>query len=312
MAAMTDTPDSGTDQATPDQADTAPEWDYYDPDEDTVEDPANEATDDGTTDEYEDPEEDVDEADEGEGEQEDTDEAEEPAAETFKLANGETVTRDELLSGYLRQSDYTRKTTEVSTRRKAVEAEAQHLSGLFESAVDFFTAMVPDPPDDSLAATNPGQHYAQRVAYENGLRAVKHMRDMAGQTRRSTEAMTNDQRREMAAAENAKLAQAIPETATQQGREKFFGAVSEAAQFYGFTEQEMNSTLDSRIFRMAHDAAQWRRSQAKREKAKVKVQSAPNVPPRPAGKGKPAKNREAMQRLNQSGSIRDAMKVDFD
>lgn len=312
MAEMTDTPDPGTDQATPDQADTAPDWDYYDPDEDTVEDPGEEATDDGTTDDDDDPDEDVTETEEDEGEQEDTDEAEEPAAETFTLPNGEAVTRDELLKGYQRQADYTQKTTQVAERRKAVQAEAQHLSGLFEGAVDFFTSMVPDPPDDSLAATNPGQHYAQRVAYENGLRAVQHMRDMAGKTKQSTDALTQDQMREMAAAENAKLAQAIPETATPQGREKFFGAVGEAAQFYGFTEQEMNSTLDSRIFRMAHDAAQWRRSQSKREKAKTKVQNAPNVPARPAGKARPAKNREAMQRLNQSGSIRDAMRVDFD
>lgn len=306
MADMTDTlSQDGTDQATPEHDDTASRWDYFDPDEDTEETPSDEATDGGETDDHEEPG-----YDDETGEEE-TSEDEQSAQETFELANGETVTRDELLSGYLRQSDYTRKTTEVAQHRRAVQAEAQRINGIFESAVDLFTAMVPDPPDDSLARTNPGEHYAKRVAYENGLRAVQHIRDMAGKTQQSSQALTDDQMREIARSENARLQQFVPETATKQGREKFFAAVSEAAQAYGFTSDEMNKTLDSRIFRMAHDAAQWRRHRQAREKARAKVQkAAPAAPAKPGGKAKSG-NREAMARLRKSGSIHDAVKVDW-
>ena len=311
MADMTDTLDeSGTDQATPDQTDTAPEWDYFDPDEDTEEAPADEVTDDGTTDQ-EDPEH-VDETDDAEGEPEDTEESEGQDLETFELANGETVTRDELLNGYLRQSDYTAKTTNLAQSRQAVQAEAQRITDLFEGAIDYFTAMVPNPPDDSLAATDPGQHYAQRVAYENALRAIQQIRDMAGTAKQSSNAVTQDQMREVARAENAKLLQFVPEAATKKGRDKFFGAVGEAAQFYGFTAEEMNGILDNRLFRMAHDAALWRRSQATRAQAKAKVAKAPPaVPARPGGKAKSSGNRDAIKRLSRSGSIHDAVKVDW-
>lgn len=315
MADMLDTPDSGTEQATPDHDDTAAEWDFYDPDEDTVETPDEEATADGETDD-----EDAEQSEETEAEaDEDTSEAEQSAEETFQLPNGEAVTRDELLKGYLRQSDYSRKTDEVAQDRhivhqeaRVVHQEAQRIHNITEDLIDFIASNVPDEPNALLRQTDPAAYNAQLARHNATMRQVHALIQHGSVAQQVVGAMTDSERQQMVASESAKLVQFVPETATPKGREAFFGAVGEAAQHYGFSEQEMNATIDSRIFRMAHDAAQWRRAQAKRGKAKAKVKAAPSAPRRPAGKVRGSGNRDAMQRLSKSGSIHDAVKVDFD
>src|SRR6185437_13524573 len=71
-----------------------------------------------------------DEADEADAEEPEADEEEdaqpEPAGQKFTVkidGKDETVTRDELIAGYSRQSDYTRKTQALANERKTFEQE---------------------------------------------------------------------------------------------------------------------------------------------------------------------------------------------
>ena len=89
--------------------------------------------------EYDDPE--LDEGQDTEG-----DEAEEPEETSDRYTvkvNGEEieVTLDELLHGYSRQSDYTRKSQELAERRKATEALEQEIAAEREQYAELLPRM---------------------------------------------------------------------------------------------------------------------------------------------------------------------------
>jgi len=144
---------AGTDFVQPDQSDTIPDYVFFDPDEDTEEPAEPEMIeDDGADDEEVEAETEEVEAEEAEETEEEDDTS---PAETIELPDGTKIDRDEVVKGYLRQSDYTRKTSEVAELRKTLEAETTRINGITEAFIDRLSAMIPAPPDQSLAYTGP-------------------------------------------------------------------------------------------------------------------------------------------------------------
>lgn len=312
MADETDTPlDSGTGDVISETTDTAPEWDYFDPDEDEQ---ATEVTEDEATDDGEQSEDETQDQDEPETEGDEDESGEEKPAEVFELANGEKVTKDELIKGHLRQQDYTRKTMEVAERRKSVEAEAQRLSGITEAFIDHITKLIPAEPDRSLAFSNPAEYQARKVQYDAAVEQVEKLIELGKAGKETTQALSADAQREVLYRENTALAERFPETATKDGRKKFFDGVGEAAMELGFTPEELSKTSDHRLFALAHWASLGMKAEKAREAAKHKVEGAPPAAPKKPGgaQNKSARNRDAMRKLSQTGSIRDALAVDFD
>lgn len=79
-------------------------------------------------------------AEQSETDDTDGDDDAEPAGDDFvEEINGKKVNRKELREGYLRQSDYTRKTTEVAEERKAVAAKQAEVDKVAEILGDIQT-----------------------------------------------------------------------------------------------------------------------------------------------------------------------------
>jgi cysteinyl-tRNA synthetase len=121
-------------------------------------------------------------------------------------------------------------------------------------------------------------------------------------------------REEVLKREKQALAAAFPaEFSTQVGVNKFFETVSAAAREFGVSAQELDAITDHRYYAALHYAAIGRRALAARAKAQEKVKDAPPVAAPKRAKAVPASNnRDAMAKLARSGSIRDAMRVDWD
>ena len=295
----------GTDNDTPHADDTAESWDYFDPDEDqdneTVADDS--ATDDGAT-----ATEEVAEA-----EPQETAEIEAPLTAVIKLADGSKVKVEDLIRDGMRQQDYSRKTQEVANERSALKAEVQRLEGITQSFVDHLSGLVPPAPDPSLAMTNPAAFVAQKAQHEAALAKVQELIAIGEKPKQIGTALTAQERNRIIAEENGKLAARFPETATQAGRQKFFGEVAEAAESLGFTLDELGTVSDHRIFALAKYAALGMKAEKARSVAATKVAKAPPVAPKRPGQGAAAKsNAEAMKRLSRTGSIKDALQVDWD
>ncbi|MCA1491845.1 hypothetical protein [Sinorhizobium alkalisoli] len=121
---------------------------------------------------------------------------------------------------------------------------------------------------------------------------------------------------ERIAAENAKLLEAFPETGDDEGRRSFFADAFETARELGFSDEEMREVIDHRLFKLVHYARLGLNAERARAKALQKVSAAPALAPRTKAKSlaqrQSRESREAMQRLSRTGSIRDAMAVDFE
>lgn len=318
---MTGEPDNlsmpeGTDNADPSATDTPETWDYYDPDEDqdTVETPEAEGTEDEATETETEAETEV--AEEVETPDEEADPEPKLATEdaVVQLADGETVTVKDLIAGQMRQADYTRKTQELGNQRKALEAEAQKLQGITEAFVEHLSNMVPPEPDAQLAYTDPTKYTQAKAQYDAAVAQVQKLIELGSQPKEITSNLTQEAHQRILQEENAKLVQRFPETGTKEGRAKFFNGIAEVADEFGFTTDELRQVTDHRVFTLAHWARIGLQAEQAKKAAKAKAQKAPPVAPRKPGQ--PAKkanrNAEAMRKLSRSGSIRDALAVDFE
>ena len=294
----TDTlPPGGTESVNP-ESDTAEDnWDYFDPDEDT-EAPEEAATDEGTE------------------ESAPTEETEESAADEapqIVLPDGSKVTIEEVTKGYLRQSDYSRKTLELSQTRQALEADLQLVEGITQTFIDHLTKMVPAPPDPAMALRNPNGYVAAKAQYEAAMAQVQQLIEIGKQPKQIGEKLSQADMQAQIAAENAALAEKIPTVATPEGRRKFMESAAEAAQQAGFSMDDLQGVSDHRLFVLAHWANEGLKAARARETAKAKVANVPPATPRKPGQPvQVSKNADAMRKLARSGSIRDAVKVDWE
>lgn len=303
---MTDEPDtpldSGTDNVTPEN-DTAPEWDYFDPDEDQDNEEAPEA----------------DATDEGEAEAEDTppeaEEQPEDAAEpeVLELPDGSKIAKDEAIKGYLRQADYTRKSQELAQKRQAIEADMRSIEGVMEAFIDHITGLVPQEPDISLAMRSPDEYVRRKAQYDAAIAQVQKLVELGKAPKEVKSRLEQGDKSEILARENALLVEAIPEARTPEGRKQFFAKAADAAKEIGFTMEELQGIDDHRMFvalSLVNEALQARKAKAV---AKEKVAKAPPVVPRKPGNPAPAnRNAEAMRKLARSGSLKDALAVDWE
>jgi FtsZ-binding cell division protein ZapB len=299
-----DTPldDSGTESVETSEYDTELELDDLDLEEEGTEDDLEDGEIEGEEGEAdEQPDEDSD--DEPEDQQEAEPEAVKPDA-VVKLPDGTETTVEELTKGHLRQADYSRKTQEVAERRKAVEAEAARIKSVTDAFIERISSLIPNEPETALAYTNPGQYTAQKAAYDSAIAQVKDLINISKEAEGVKGSMTEQQRREMLQAENAKLIEKFPEAGTKEGREKFFSSVQSVAEEIGFTTQELSQVSDHRVFALAHWAKKGMEAEKAKTKVREKAQKAPPTAPRKPGQGA-RKNDAAARRKARAALVKD-------
>lgn len=316
---------AGNDSAQPSiTLEDAANLDFYDPDEEqeTVEAEgeqhsdveAEEAEEGQASEEIEASEDDDDVAeDEEQGEEDSTPEPSDDATITI---DGQKFTIAELKKGYFREADYTRQKQRVSQKEQQLEALSARVNKSVEAIADFLVKQIPEAPDPALAMTNPGEFVQKEAIHKAAVAQVNALLSQVGDVSEVAETLTEQQRTERLSEEFAKLSEAFPTVATEEGRKKFFDDAASAAKELGYSEDEIKAVVDHRMFKLAHYAMLGLRAEQAKAKAKKKVQDAPPVAPpkrqKSANASRAAKNREAMKRLSKTGSIADAMAIDFD
>lgn len=231
----------------------------------------------------------------------------------------EKVSLREIKDRGLRERDYRLKTSQVGETTRKLQAESARLQQSVNALADYLASRLPPEPDPSLAYTDFQSYGQQKAVFEAAQAELHSVLQFAHQTQAvQTEVsqVERQQRLNMAAeylAQDPDVGSQIRDPA--KGRQ-FFETAYKAAEAAGYTRQELQAYTDPRAFKMAYLAGIGQQALAARAKAQAKVEKAPPVvAPQKARQPNAAavkRNQEAKARLNRTGSIQDAMAIDFD
>lgn len=262
---------------------------------------------------------------------EDDEQPDTKAEEEFEidLGRGEKVKvkRDELIKGYLRQSDYTRKTQEVAEGRKRLESEATEvlrertqysvLLGALEQQLKL--AEKADEPDwDALYQQNP----IQAVQYERKWRAEKAERQeklaaVEAEKARLTEATQQQelrQFREYVQEQNQILTtELLPEWSNPKVARRERAEIAEYALSVGLSPEEVKTLADARAVVLLRKAMKFDRAMARKQASLQGDKPATSGTLKPGtAAAKPSVKVEVKKqfsRLQKTGSVQDAAKL---
>lgn len=261
--------------------------------------------------------------DEGEGPEpeavEETDEGEEdePGEVKITLTDGTALTLEEVEKGFLRDADYRAKTMELAETRKAVvqrEAALVEQTTIIETATQrllgLVQQLVPPMPTAALAQQNPNEYIRQKAMHDQARTELAQWMDTAGEVGQVVQGFTAQQAEQRRQEANADLIKEMPRLKDPAALAKFDSDVAASAKSLGFDEATIAATTDPRVRRMAYLAAIGQRALDNQKAAKQRVAAAQvGKPPAP---GKPADaSTTAKRRFHQTGSIKDALRMDF-
>ena len=266
----------------------------------------------------------IDELEDGEEvEDEHTDvEEEAPQLQTFTVkVDGQEVevTQEELVNGYSRQQDYTRKTQELSQQRKTIEQKQSELEQrdaiysqlLPKMEAQLNSALGEEPDWNSLYEDDPVGYVRQQQVWNEQKQKLEAVQ--AEQQRLQQESFVEQQKliQQQVEEGQTKLLEVIPEWQNQEVANKEKAEIaSYATEVLGYTQEEINSVYDWRALLGLRKA--WLSDKIAETVKKKPTQKAPARVARPgtANKRKSvAPVKRATQRLAKSGKLQDAAKV---
>lgn len=227
------------------------------------------------------------------------------------------VPKDELIRGYQREADYTRKTQKLAEERKLVESEFQQVRGEREQYAQVLGQLQqklqefePQEPDwNRLEVEDPTEYARQWTSHQR--RQQQRYAVQAEQSRLQQLYQVESQKQILTtlAQETAILKEKIPEWNSPEKAKSEGKALLEYGQQLGFTEQELNTISDSRALLALHKAWKYDQMMSKRPEFQAKIKKAPKMVSSGSAGSVSSKSSDinnARKRLAQSGSVRDA------
>lgn len=260
---------------------------------------------------------------EDEGDVEEQEQVEEQPRYKVKASGEEIeVTLDDLIKGYQREADYTKKTQTLAEQRKQVESERnvieqaktqrdqyQERLAMIESALRTYA---PQENLEALKETDPigyAVKVAEQTQREKQLQAVQMERGRIAQQQQAEQSQNLNSH---LAVEAQKLAEAIPEYADEQKSVQVKKDIRDYARKIGWSDEELASVYDSRAVLTLYRAMQYEKLMGNKAGLTKKVNEAPKML-KPGVSRQTDVNSEqtkkAQNKLKQTGSIRDAASV---
>ena len=280
---------------------------------------------DGEEDEGEESEEsEGDESEDESDEDEETDEDEEQEPVYAVKVDGQEieVPLSELVKGYSRTADYTRKTQELASVRKQVEAVAQESVAVRDQYAEklgqlqqLLQQQAPQEPNwEKLRAEDPIEFAAQWAEHQR-------LQQYRYQVEAERQAIMQQQQAEQVQVTQQQLEQArnwltevgIPEWKDAEKAKAERAALKTYGQKYGYSAEELSQVADPRAVvllrkAMLYDKLQERKGQITPVKKTATPVLKPGASSKPVTK-KSSEMKSAKQRLAKSGSVRDAAEV---
>jgi len=252
-------------------------------------------------------------------------ESEQEPTPTYKVKVGKEemeVPLDELLKGYSRTSDYTRKTQEVAEARKAVEAERQKieeaakLRDTYAQRLQVIEQMLSQgEKGEDLAALKESDPIGYAVKIAEQTEREKQLAAVRAEQQRIAQQQQAEQSQRLQAhlqAEALKLQEAIPEMADPAKGQAIKTDIRNYAKKIGFSDEELAQVYDSRAVTALYKAMQFDKLTQGKADAVKKVAQAPRMM-RPGTFTPEAREsseaKKLRERLRQSGKKGDAARI---
>ena len=245
--------------------------------------------------------------------------------------NGEehTIPLDELLKGYSRHSDYTRKTQELSEQRRQISAKHQQWSAEVQQiqterqqyvtalqnvvensagALDQFATV----DWESLKNDNPLEYITKRDEFretQDNVRQAQFQQQQAQQAHQQESQRTHTR---VLQEEHGKLVEALPEWKEAESRQKLGSEIKAYALTQGYTSEEIGSLVDHRSLMTLYKAMKFDKASSP-DVVQKKVKNKPRViragSPRTKSDVGKQKRTTKMKRLRNTGHVDDAVSI---
>lgn len=234
------------------------------------------------------------------------------------------ITEEEARLGYLRQQDYTKKTTanaesntQLDQERKEVLGQKGQLASALQQlslATDQHLGQFANVDWEGLKVNDPIEFEEKLNEYKLAELQSQQLRQAAQAQQTQFDEEVDTEVKRLSAIEDDKLMEFIPEMVDPVKRTEVKSNLSlKARETYGFTEDEMTNVLDHRYFRVLNDALKFHELNSKIKTGEKKVQKTPGKtvksgqPQTKQGK-RSAASKKSLDRVKQTGSTEDAVR----
>ena len=267
------------------------------------------------------PEAEEDEVYESEDEEVEVEEVEdEPVTYTVKSGGEEKkVTVDDLISGYQKGDDYTKKSQALAEQRKAVEAEAHavqeamQLREQYAQRLDQVKVLLENSDEqvdlDELKENDPitwSIKVAEKTENNKKLNLIQQEQNRLAQAHQKQAA---EQQAKLVAHEAEMLTSKVKEFSDPKKAEQIKGEIRNFGKSIGFSDQELAQVYDHRHVMVLQKAMAYDRIQKAKAGVTKKVAKAPKMAKQGNKVAKTDVYTKQKKRLKSSGSIDDATEV---
>lgn len=253
------------------------------------------------------------------GEEEEADPAEVPESRKLKVKIDGVETElpeDEVVKGYQRNADYTRKTQAAAELKKSLEAEAAqvkaersqyatHLNDL-KSALESMQGKEPDW--ETLKQGDPATFAATYTSWKIGQDNIAKVAAEQAAVAQRTHADSIKERNALLAAESEKLKEVIPSWKDEAVAKSEKAELVTYARSQGFSDEELGNVTDHRTLKLLRDAWLGAKSVAAKPVIKAKINAVKVAAPGPAAtvsRPKEQATKEAAKRVAKTGNVDD-------
>ncbi len=257
---------------------------------------------------------------EDELEEDEEDEETESNAQTFKVrSDGEDleVSLDELISGYSRQSSFTKKSQALAEERKGFEEEMADAREIRAQALkileDAQTAQTQTPAKDAeywqnLKDSDPMQFMLERDALREEQMQASLRQQQIETLRAQEDAEKKAHLEKYVDDQRETLKELIPEWNDKKVAESEKKLILEYGLKTGFSQAELDAAYDARAVATMRKAALYDQTKARRKGLKPVTRTGMKAGSK-SGDPRTISNSKAQKRLKKSGSIDDAASV---
>lgn len=253
--------------------------------------------------------------------------ADDEEAEFLFEIDGQELTADEIRKGYLRQSDYTKKTQSLAEQRKEIDALTERYSAQLnqiqnerQQYIQHLQALSQNQDQEKkfdidwerLRLEDPLEYVTKRQEFQEAKDRANELKERAKQARAKAAADQQEQWAKVVEHEKAQLIAALPEWGETESQRQLATDLRSYAQSVGYSEPEIDSLVDHRSFLVLRKAMLYDQLQGANPKAK-KLKGKPKVIRAGKGNSPTQQQRDAQKtkrnQLKNTGHIRDAAKV---